>query len=273
MACALRVFPDYESLSKACADFVARAIRRHPHLVIGLPTGDTPLGIYRELVSAYRRNDVDFSGLTTFNLDEYLGLPPGHRASFATYMAQHLWQHVNLKPKNTHIPSSLPDTSPSQECAAYEAAIRKAGGLDLTLLGIGVNGHIGFNEPGTPWNLATHVAELSHSTRSRQSGFETGDADVPDRAITMGIRTILSTQVAVLIASGSGKAAALERALAGPRSTDCPASSLQTHPSLVVLCDESASRGLGEQLKTRSSQHVQHIGLSDLGELVNVARL
>jgi len=272
MGYALRVFPDYEALSKACADFVARAIRRHPRLVIGLPTGDTPLGVYGELVSAYRRDEVDFSGITTFNLDEYLGLPPGHPASFATYMEDNLWRNVNLDPENVHIPASRPE-DPLQECAAYEAAIRKAGGLDLTLLGIGVNGHIGFNEPGTPWDTATHVATLSHSTQSRQSGFDAGDVEKPDRAVTMGIQTILSSRAVLLLASGSDKAPALERALAGPRSVDCPASSLRKHPCLVVLCDRSASRGLPEAIEACSGERAPDAWLSDAKELVSCVGL
>ena len=236
----LIVVRDYEELSREAARLVARRLLERPDLVLALPTGDTPIGMYRELVRLHREGLVDFSRATTFNLDEYLGIPPDHPQSFKSYMRQHLWDHVNLRKENVHIPSSLPK-NPDQECAHYESLIQEAGGIDLAVLGLGTNGHIGFNEPGTPFESLTHVAELSEETRKREAQAFGGLEHVPTQAITMGIKTIMLAREVLLLVSGEEKREALFRALTGAISLEVPGSVLQLHHALTVLSDRAAA--------------------------------
>jgi glucosamine-6-phosphate deaminase len=243
------------------------AVRERPCLVVGLPTGETPVEMYRELVAASFRGEVDFSRITAFSIDEYLGLEEGHPTSFATYMREHLWKHVNANSMGVHIPSSCP-SDPNRECERYEAAIRDAGGLDLTILGIGVNGHIGFNEPGTPWDSATHVASLTDETRLRNATSDQQNAGMPTTAITMGIKTILSSRTVILLASGTEKAGILKQALLGATTVDRPASALRTHRALTVLCDEAAAAELVPALETHASSDVERMEPSALEQLV-----
>ena len=254
------IFRDYRELSRACAQVLIRLIRREPCTVLGLPTGSTPLGLYRELVNAHVRGEVDFSSTTAFNIDEYLDLRIGHPASFAAYMMKHLWQHINLHPERRHIPSSMP-VDPVEECVRYETAIRDAGGLDFTVLGMGVNGHIGFNEPGTPWDTPTHVTTLTKATLARHPYWKARATIRPVQAITMGIGTIRSSRRVLLMVSGSEKAPKLERALTGPPTVDCPASSLQGHPHLLVMSDRHAASRLVKSLED-DSQHRHRILLT-----------
>lgn len=260
------VCKDHKELSLGCAQYVVRTIRQHPELVIGLPTGQTPQGTYRELVGFYDQGRVDLSRITSFNIDEYLDLPLGHPASFAAYMEKSVWSHVHLDPTRRHIPSSAPD-DPAEECRRYERKIREAGGLDLTILGLGVNGHIGFNEPGTDWALPTHVTTLTASTRLRQISFGGFNGACPKRAITMGVSTIRSSRTVLLLASGSEKAPALERSLRAAPSIDCPASALQTHENLLVVADYGA---LGTLL-TRGSNAIPTV--SGTTRLLTVAEM
>lgn len=240
----LLVAADYAGLSREAARWVARRILEKPDLVLALPTGETPLGLYRELVRLHQEGLLDFAGVTAFNLDEYLGLPPGHPASFRAYMERNFWGHVNLRPEARHIPNSLPEDAEA-ECRRYEARIQEAGGLDLAVLGLGKNGHIAFNEPGTPWESRTHVAELSEETRREEASRFGGLAHVPKRAITMGIRTLMNAREILLLVSGEEKAPVLARALEGPVTPAVPASVLQLHPNLRVMVDRAAARGLG----------------------------
>ncbi|MCR4391454.1 MAG: glucosamine-6-phosphate deaminase [Candidatus Acetothermia bacterium] len=233
----------YEELSEEAARIVARQLLLKPDSVLGLPTGDTPEGMYRVLVQLHRNGFLDFSKATAFNLDEYLGIPPDHPQSFSAYMRRHLWNHVNLAKDKVHIPASLPE-DPKAECLRYEELIRKSGGIDLAVLGIGENGHIAFNEPGTPWERLTHVATLSLETRRREARAFGGLEQVPQRAITMGIKTIMRARAILLLASGASKAEALARALAGPVTPEVPASVLQLHSALTVVADRAAARGL-----------------------------
>ncbi len=238
---------NYRSLSRAAARFVGRQVLLKEDSVLGVPTGETPRGMYEELVKLCLKGVLDFSSVTLFNLDEYLGLPPEHPASFRSYMAKHFWEPLRLKETQSHIPHSSP-TDPQQECHRYEAAIGKVGGLDLVVLGLGTNGHIAFNEPGTPWGLGTHVVELLPETRRREAAEFGGVENVPQRAITVGIKTIMRSRSVLLLASGAHKAEALARAFAGPVTPDVPASVLQLHPQVTVLADEEASRGLRERI-------------------------
>jgi len=234
------VTPDYESLSQTAADLIVKAIRVKPALRIGLPTGNTPLGLYEELVKKHREGTLDLSQVTTFNLDEFLGLPQGHPQSFHTYMRQHLFGNVNVPPQNIHIPNGSPGVDADAESKRYEEAIEKAGGLDLLVVGIGSNGHIAFNEPGAAFNSRTRVVDLAAETianAQRQFGAE----PAPRQAITMGIATMLEARRIVLLAAGAAKAGVVERALRGPATESLPASALQRHSEVIAILDEAAS--------------------------------
>lgn len=220
-------------LSEYAAELMLHAIRDNPRIVLGLPTGRTPIGMYERLVRECAREYHCFSNVTTFNLDEYAGVPPEHPGSYATYMAQHLFSHVDIDPSRTHLPNGMaPDLD--AECARYEAEIRDAGGLALTFLGLGRNGHIGFNEPGTPFDARTRVVQLTESTRKANAEFF-HEGNVPTHALTMGIATILESRKIVLLVAGSGKEGALERLHSGEVTPDFPASALWKHSNVTVL--------------------------------------
>lgn len=224
---------DYDDLSRRAADTLLRAIRTDPRIVIGLPTGRTPIGMYDRVVQQCLREYHCFTDTVTFNLDEYIGIPREHPASYCTYMKKHLFDHVDIAPRNAHIPNgSAPDLE--AECRRYEDEIARAGRLHLTLLGLGRNGHIGFNEPGTRFDSRTRVVDLSQSTRAANADlFETGH--VPTRAITMGIATILESRAIVLLAGGSGKQEAIDRLRSGVVDESFPASALWKHGNVTVL--------------------------------------
>lgn len=243
------VAPSYEELSSRAAEIVCAAIRAEPGLALGLPTGATPVGMYRRLVAAYAAGQVDFGRVRTFNLDEYCGLPPEHPASYHTYMRENLCAHVNLAPQNAHIPNgAAPDLA--AECRAFAEAIAAAGDLDLAVLGIGQNGHVGFNEPGSALRADVHVAALSAETRRLAYEFWQDTArnpfcsldDVPDRAITMGMGTILKAKRILLLASGASKAPAVQAATNGSLTPRTPASFLQLHRDVTLLVDSEAAR-------------------------------
>lgn len=226
-------FPDYDALSARAAVIFLDAIRDEPRLVLGLPTGRTPLGMYERVVAECTREYRCFRDVVTFNLDEYAGISCEHPGSYCTFMQRVLFDHVDIAPENAHIPNGAADDLEA-ECAEYENAIGRAGGLGLTFLGLGSNGHIAFNEPGTPWTSRTRVVELTESTRAANAALFPGEA-VPTKAITMGIATILASRRIVLLASGERKRAAIERLRSGERSDDFPASALHTHADVTVL--------------------------------------
>lgn len=230
-------------MARLAADRLAAQLAHRPDSVLGLPTGDTPLALYRELVRRQRRGELDLSRATTFNLDEYLGLGPDHPTSYAHYMRRHLFAPAGMDSRRTHLPDGTA-ADPHAEAERYEAAIRAAGGIDLQLLGIGVNGHIGFNEPGSPLDSRTRVVELCATTRSaNRRHFPCGEAP-PTHAITLGIATILEARRLLLLATGSAKATALRAALQGPISAGLPASVLQRHPACVAILDAAAATAL-----------------------------
>ena len=230
---------NYKELSWEAARFVARRLLSKPALTLALPTGETPLGFYQALVCLYEEGFLDFSQATTFNLDEFFGLPPEHPASFRTYMQEHFWSRVNLRPEACYIPSSMVE-DPEEECKRYEALIAEKGGLDLVVLGLGKNGHIAFNEPGTPFESETHLAELLEETRRAEARRFGSLGKVPQKAITMGIRTIMNAREILLLVAGEEKAGILARALQGPVTPEVPASVLQLHPALTVIADRPA---------------------------------
>lgn len=231
----IRSHADNDALSQAAARLFQVQLTANPGLVVGLPTGGTPLGFYRQVVE----RQLDLSHSTAFNLDEYVGLSPDHPQSYASYMRENLLRHLPVGA--WHIPNGQA-ADLEAECQRYEAAISAAGGLDLVFLGIGHNGHIGFNEPGTPLDARTRVVRLTETTRAANARFFPSPAEVPTQAISMGIKTILSARQVVLLASGRGKAEALLAAVTGPVTPAVPASALQTHPNVVVLVDAAAAR-------------------------------
>jgi glucosamine-6-phosphate deaminase len=238
------VFPDYEAMSAAAAGAVAQRLEEDPSTVLMLPTGITPLGMYRRLVEMHRTEGLSFAGATFFNLDEYLELRPDHEASYHAYMKENFYGLIDAEPARIFVPEGTA-VDPEAECERYEAAIAEAGGIDVSVLGIGRNGHIGFNEPGAPFDSRTRVVELSESTRKvNAADFEADRA--PGRAITVGMATIFGSRAVVLLASGTNKAGAVAAAVEGDVSESMPASMLRNHPNASLFLDEDAASDLGQ---------------------------
>ena len=236
--------PTPEAASVIAARIIARVVREKPHAVLGLATGSTPLATYRELIRLHREEALDFSGVTTFNLDEYVGLPPEHPQSYHAFMQENFFRHVNLGEEHTHIPNGMAQDVP-RECARYEAAIVAAGGIDVQLLGIGSDGHIGFNEPTSSLASRTRIKTLTELTRKDNARFFDGDmGKVPMHCITMGVGTIMESKAVVLLAFGANKATAIADACEGPMTAMNPASILQMHRTAKVAIDEPASTQL-----------------------------
>lgn len=240
----VRVFATNVAAARALARDVAAHVRRTPSLVLGLPTGRTPVPFYRELVALCRRREIDLSSATTFNLDEFVGLEPRDPHSYRSYMDRHLFDHVNLPPRRIHVlDGSVRDTS--AECARYERAIARAGGIDIQVLGLGVNGHIGFNEPSRGLIARTHRTRLTAATRrANRAQFDGQLRAVPREALSMGMATILAARRIVLLATGAAKAACVKRMIEGEISTRVPASFLQLHPAAEVWLDRAAATKL-----------------------------
>lgn len=234
-------FKTNQALNEAGAGIIIGMIQTNPRAVLGMATGSTPIGIYEELVKAHRNGLVSFKQATSFNLDEYAGLPADHPESYISYMKKHLFDLVDLPPEQAHIPDgTAPDLE--AECRRYDRLLEQAKQIDLQILGIGHNGHIGFNEPDHALNSGTHVVKLKDSTRQANARFFPSIDDVPTHALTMGVGTILKAKTILLVVRGADKAEIVHRALTGPITTEIPASLLQTHPNLVVLLDAEAGR-------------------------------
>jgi glucosamine-6-phosphate deaminase len=229
-------FDNYADLSSRAADILLTAIHIDPHAVLGLPTGRTPVGMYDRVATQCASDYHSFTGVTTFNLDEYVGIPADHPGSYAAYMDQHLFEFVDMNPSHAHIPDGTA-ADLDAECLRYENAIRGTGGLGLTFLGLGRNGHIGFNEPGTPFTARTRVVELTESTRHANADLF-ADRKVPTRAITIGIATILESRRVVLLASGQSKREAVARLRTGSIDESFPASALWKHADVTVLTSD-----------------------------------
>lgn len=236
----------YDEMSREAANVMAAQIVLKPDSVIGLATGSTPIGLYRELIRRCEAGEVDFSGVTTVNLDEYRGLPRTDGQSYYYFMNDHLFDHINIDKERTHVPDGMaPDAD--AEGKRYEALIREAGGIDLQLLGIGHNGHIGFNEPADSFAQETHCVDLTESTIEANKRFFASADDVPRQAYTMGIGTIMAAKKILVVVNGADKAAIIKEALTGPVTPRVPASILQFHPDVTVICDAAAYAGF-EQL-------------------------
>lgn len=236
-----------EEISRQAAQLIASAVRRKPDLTLGLATGSTMVGVYKHLVALHKQGSLDFSRVVTFNLDEYLGLSPAHLQSFHHFMRENLFGHINLDPRHVHIPDGTIRGNYDEYCAAYEATIRKAGGIDLQLLGIGRNGHIGFNEPTSSIGSRTRLKVLSQETMDDNSKFFAPGEESPRCAITMGIGTILEARKILLLATGESKAAPVAKSIEGPITSAVSASALQLHPDVTFLIDDAAASQLTQR--------------------------
>jgi glucosamine-6-phosphate deaminase len=233
------VAKSYDEMSRLAANELEQCVAANPRCVLGLATGTTPIGLYADLVADCSAGKVSFADVTTFNLDEYVGLDGSHPQSYRYFMNVNLFNHVDIDPARTHVPSGMGDDD-DRVSSEYEKAIRQAGGIDLQLLGIGPNGHIGFNEPADYFPAATHRVELTESTRMANSRLFNSIDEVPHFARTMGIGTIMHARKIVLVANGAGKAQILKEALEGNVTPRVPASILQFHPDVVVIADSEA---------------------------------
>ncbi len=224
----------YDEMSEVAANIFTKQLQVKPASILGLATGGSPVGMYKELVKCKQAGHISFKDVITFNLDEYVGLDQSSPASYWTFMHENLFNHVDMKKENIHLPNGKAENLTS-ECVAYDARIKEAGGIDLQLLGIGVNGHIGFNEPGTSFESLTNIVELTESTRTENAIYFDDSNDVPTHAITMGIQSIMNAKEIVLIAFGEKKLEAIERLKSGIVTEDFPASQLLNHPNVTVI--------------------------------------
>ena len=232
-----------QEVSRRGASFIAELIRRKPNCVLGLATGSTPLGVYQELIRMHKEERLDFSLVTTFNLDEYVGLAPTHNQSYRYFMQSNLFNHINISPWNTHVPDGMA-VDFEVHCREYEHRIRDAGGIDLQLLGIGTDGHIAFNEPGSSLGSRTRLKTLASETVRDNARFFSSAEEVPRLAVTVGVGTILEARRCLLLALGSSKAAAIHATVEGPVTAQITASALQLHREVIVVVDEPASSAL-----------------------------
>ncbi|MEZ3504956.1 MAG: glucosamine-6-phosphate deaminase [Lachnospiraceae bacterium] len=230
---------DYQDMSRKAANIISAQVILKPDCVLGLATGSTPIGMYEKLVERYNKGDLDFGDVTTVNLDEYKGLPKEDEQSYYYFMHSHLFDYVNINPDRTFLPDGM-NEDPDAECERYEEVIRSVGGVDLQLLGMGHNGHIGFNEPGEEFAKGTHCVDLQPRTIEANKRFFASAEDVPRQAYSMGIQTIMKAKKILVIVSGEDKAEALKNSLFGPVTPHVPGSILQMHPDVTIVADEAA---------------------------------
>lgn len=230
---------DYRGMSRKAADIIAAQIILKPDSVLGFATGSSPVGTYEELVKKNKAGVIDFSGITTVNLDEYKGMPKDNEQSYEYFMRRNLFDQVNIDPENTNLPDGMA-ANPEKECERYEELIKSLGGIDLQLLGFGHNGHIGFNEPSDRFEKATYCVTLTERTREANKRFFPSIDDVPAQAYTMGIGTIMNARRIVVVVSGEDKADTLKKCVTGPITPAVPGSVLQLHPNVTIICDAAA---------------------------------
>lgn len=233
---------DYKDMSRKAANIISAQVIMKPDCVLGLATGSTPIGTYEQLVKRYEKGDLDFQNVTTVNLDEYRGLSKENEQSYYYFMHSHLFDHININGQRTYLPDGMnPDAE--QECARYEEIIRSVGGVDLQLLGLGHNGHIGFNEPGDAFEKRAHCVDLQPRTIGANKRFFQSADEVPRQAYSMGIQTIMMAKKILVIVSGEDKSEALKKVCFGPVIPQVPGSILQMHPDVTVVADEAALSG------------------------------
>lgn len=240
---AIRIFENYEEISKEAAQMIKETVDKKKDAVLGLATGSTPIGLYKELIRLNQANEIDFSDVKTVNLDEYLGLDGDHDQSYRTFMNEQLFNHINIDKKNTHVPNGVSE-DPDQTSAQYDELLRELGSADIQVLGIGANGHIAFNEPNETLNINTHVTDLLDSTIEANARFFDSKDEVPKQAITMGIGSIMTAKKIILLASGSNKAAVIKQLGDEFVTTQNPATLLKLHPNVIVLVDKEAGAQL-----------------------------
>jgi glucosamine-6-phosphate deaminase len=234
------IVDNYEQMSKKAAAMIEAQVLLKRNSVLGLATGSTPEGMYQELVKKYQENEVDFQDVTTFNLDEYYPIAPDNPQSYAYYMHENFFKHVNVRENYQNIPSGS-NTNVEETCQVYDRAIEASGNIDLQILGIGTNGHIGFNEPDVKFEAGTHLVELDEETIEANARFFDNIDDVPKQALSMGIRNIMHSKKIILMASGQNKAKAIRAMLKGPVTPELPASILQLHQDVTLIIDEEAA--------------------------------
>lgn len=244
------IVKDYNELSKAAALEIAETINNKMDCVLGLATGSTPEGTYKELINLYNDGKVDFSSVTSFNLDEYKGLPADHPQSYRYFMNKNLFDHININKNNTFVPNGMA-ADIEAECADYDENVAKHGGIDIQILGIGQNGHIGFNEPSDFLYMNTHLTNLTQNTIDVNSRFFDSKDEVPTQAVTMGLGGIMKAKRILLLANGSNKAQIIGKLVEGKISTNVPASILQVHRDVTVIVDESAAVYLKKNIDKR----------------------
>jgi glucosamine-6-phosphate deaminase len=227
---------NYQELSERAAKIVIETVQNKPNAVLGLATGSTPIGLYNELIDDHAKNGTSYRKICTFNLDEYVGLEGSHPQSYLYFMRQHLFNHIDISPENTFIPNGKAEDT-MKECERYEELIKEKGGIDLQILGIGQNGHIGFNEPGTSFSSRTHIIQLTESTRQANSRFFSSMDEVPTHAVTVGIQTIMESRKILLLVSGQAKMEAFKRLLSDEIDESFPASVLKLHNDVTVITD------------------------------------
>ncbi len=230
---------DYKDMSRKAANIISAQVIMKPNCVLGLATGGTPVGTYAQLIDWYNKGDIDFSEVTTVNLDEYRGLPRDHEQSYWYFMQKNFFGSVNVQPDRIHVPDGS-NPNAEEACREYDAIIRNVGGIDLQLLGIGVDGHIGFNEPGQAFELGTHCVDLTESTIDANQRFFNSRDEVPRQAYTMGIKTIMQARKVLMVANGANKAEIIKKAFFGPVTPEVPASILQMHPDFILVGDQDA---------------------------------
>ena len=232
---------DYNEMSVRAAKLVACQIAIKPNCVLGLATGSTPIGLYENLIEMERVGEIDFSGVTTFNLDEYYPISPENEQSYRYFMNKRLFSKVNIDIERTHVPNGMTD-DPEAECERYEKMIDEAGGIDLQILGIGQNGHIGFNEPDKELAPYTHITDLTPETIFANSRYFESEAEMPKQALTMGVESIFKARKLIILASEGRKAEAVKSMLSDKITPKCPASFLRLHPDVTLICDKQAAR-------------------------------
>jgi glucosamine-6-phosphate deaminase len=230
---------DYQELSRKACELVAETINTIEKPILGLATGSTPEGLYQCIINKHKEEQLSFRQVTTFNLDEYVGLDSENPNSYRYFMNGKLFQHIDIRKENTYVPNGSAENL-EKECISYEDLIREHGAIDLQILGIGLNGHIGFNEPGTPFTSRTHIVELDESTRQANARFFDSLEEVPTHAITTGIETIMESKKILLLISGENKADTVARLVNGDISEEFPASILKEHPNVTIIADEAA---------------------------------
>ena len=240
------VCPDYNAMSRQAANVIAAQVIMKPDCVLGLATGSTPVGAYQQLAKWQQQGDLTFKDIRTVNLDEYRGLPRTHDQSYRYFMNTNLFDHIDIDKENTYVPNGMAEDVDA-ECAAYDERIQEFGGIDLQLLGIGHDGHIGFNEPADHFSCGTNCVELTDMTIDANARFFANRDDVPRQALTMGMQAIMQARAILMVVSGADKAEIIRKSFCGPITPEVPASILQLHPNVTIVGDEAALAGLKEE--------------------------